>query len=158
MFPPNFITAERIACQLDIGSKKRVLQQLGEMLASSSADITPDTVFEHLLERERLGSTGLGHGIALPHARMPNLRRAVGAFVQLRSGVDFDAVDNHPVDLAFGLLVPQDATEEHLQLLAKLASMFSNELLCDKLRTGENAEELLQRIEAWDAGPPAEST
>lgn len=156
MFPPNFITAERIARQLDIGSKKRVLQQLGVMLASSSTDISPEAVFEHLLERERLGSTGLGHGIALPHARMPDLERAVGAFVQLRSGVDFDAVDDHPVDLAFGLLVPQEATEEHLQLLAKLASMFSNELLCEKLRSGEDEQELLQRIEAWDASPPAE--
>jgi PTS system nitrogen regulatory IIA component len=156
MFPLNFITTERIACGLDISSKKRVLQRLGEMLASSTADLRPESVFEHLLERERLGSTGLGHGIALPHARMPNLERAVGAFVQLSSGVDFDAVDDHPVDLAFGLLVPQAATEEHLQLLAKLASMFSNELLCEKLRNGENEQELLQRIEAWDASPPAE--
>ncbi len=157
MFPLNFITTERIACGLDISSKKRVLQQLGEMLASSTADLSREAVFEHLLERERLGSTGLGHGIALPHARMPTLERAVGAFVQLSSGVDFDAVDDCPVDLAFGLLVPQEATEEHLQLLAKLASMFSNELLCEKLRNGENEQELLQRIEAWDVSPPAES-
>lgn len=158
MLPPNFITAERIACRLDIGSKKRVLQQLGIMLAGSATDLSPAAVFDHLLERERLGSTGLGHGIALPHARMPELECAVGAFVQLNSGVDFDAVDDQPVDLAFGLLVPQEATEEHLQLLAKLASMFSNELLCEKLRNGQNVQEVLRYLESWDPDPNAGGT
>ena len=151
MFPPNFIDAERIACRLAIGSKKRVLQQLGELLASSTPGLSPEAVFDHLLERERLGSTGLGHGIALPHARVPQIEGAVGPFVQLQTGVDFDAVDDQPVDLAFGLLVPQEATEEHLQLLAKLASMFSNELLCIKLRTGNDATELLQHIQEWES-------
>ena len=108
-------------------------------------------MFDHLLERERLGSTGLGHGIALPHARIPQLERAVGAFVQLRTGVNFDAIDDLPVDLAFGLLVPQDATEAHLQLLAKLASMFSNEMLCDKLRSGADEQELLRHIQEWES-------
>ena len=150
MFPPNFIDVERIACQLNIGSKKRVLQQLGEMLASGTPGLSPEAVFDHLLERERLGSTGLGHGIALPHARMPQVEGAVGAFVQLQTGIDFDAIDDQPVDLAFGLLVPQDATEAHLQLLAKLASMFSNELLCKKLRSGGDATELLQHIQEWE--------
>ena len=151
MFPPNFIDAERIGCRLEIGSKKRVLQQLGELLASSTPGLSPETVFDHLLERERLGSTGLGHGIALPHARMPQLDRAVGAFVQLRTGVDFDAIDDLPVDLAFGLLVPQEANEAHLQLLAKLASMFSNEMLCEKLRNGADAQELFQHIQEWES-------
>ena len=151
MFPPNFIEAERIGCRLEIGSKKRVLQQLGELLASSTPGLSPEAVFDHLLERERLGSTGLGHGIALPHARMPQLGRAVGAFVQLRTGVDFDAIDDLPVDLAFGLLVPQDATEAHLQLLAKLASMFSNEMLCEKLRNGADVQALLQHIQEWES-------
>ena len=151
MFPPNFIEAERIGCRLEIGSKKRVLQQLGELLASSTPGLSPEAVFDHLLERERLGSTGLGHGIALPHARMPQLDRAVGAFVQLRTGVDFDAIDDLPVDLAFGLLVPQEANEAHLQLLAKLASMFSNDMLCEKLRNGADAQELFQHIQEWES-------
>lgn len=151
MFPPNFIDAERIDCRLEIGSKKRVLQQLGELLASSTPGLSPEAVFDHLLERERLGSTGLGHGIALPHARMPQLDRAVGAFVQLRTGVDFGAIDDLPVDLAFGLLVPQEANEAHLQLLAKLASMFSNDILCEKLRNGADAQELFQHIQEWES-------
>ena len=151
MFSPNFIDAERIGCRLEIGSKKRVLQQLGELLASSTPGLSPEAVFDHLLERERLGSTGLGHGIALPHARMPQLDRAVGAFVQLRTGVDFGAIDDLPVDLAFGLLVPQEANEAHLQLLAKLASMFSNDILCEKLRNGADAQELFQHIQEWES-------
>jgi len=151
MFPPDFIDAERIGCRLDIGSKKRVLERLGELLASGAPDLSPEQVFEHLLERERLGSTGLGHGIALPHARMPEVEKAVGAFVQLHEGVDFDAIDDRPVDLAFALLVPQEATEEHLQLLAKLAAMFSNEMLCKNLRNAADAAELLRHIQEWES-------
>jgi PTS system nitrogen regulatory IIA component len=150
MFPPDFINVERIGCRLDIASKKRVLQYLGELLATSSPELVPESVFDRLLERERLGSTGLGHGIALPHARMPEVKEAMGAFLQLQTGVDFDAIDDQPVDLAFGLLVPQEATEEHLQLLAKLASMFSNGELCEKLRRSDSAEELLEHINAWE--------
>jgi PTS system nitrogen regulatory IIA component len=151
MFPPNFISLERIGCQLDIGSKKRVLQLLGEMLAGSTPGVSAEAVFDRLLERERLGSTGLGHGIALPHARTPDVTQATGAFVQLQAGVDFDAIDDQPVDLAFGLLVPQEATEEHLQLLARLASMFSSEHLCAKLRAATSADELLLHIKEWEA-------
>jgi PTS system nitrogen regulatory IIA component len=153
MFPPNFISLDRIGCRLEIASKKRVLQVLGEMLAGSAPDLGGEAVFDRLLERERLGSTGLGHGIALPHARTPEVVQATGAFIQLQQGVNFDAVDDQPVDLAFALLVPQDATEEHLQLLARLASMFSNEQLCDKLRSATSAQELLDHIQEWEAPP-----
>jgi PTS system nitrogen regulatory IIA component len=150
MFPPEFIDVERIGCRLEVASKKRVLQHLGGLLAEGVPGLSPERVFERLLERERLGSTGLGHGIALPHARMPEVKEAVGAFVQLQAGVDFDAIDDQPVDLAFGLLVPQEATEEHLQLLAKLAAMFSSGELCEKLRRGESPGELLEHINAWE--------
>ncbi len=151
MFPPNFIKLEHIACRLDLSSKKRVLQHLGEMLSAGSGDISPDSVFDHLLERERLGSTGLGHGVALPHARAAQVEVAKGAFIQLKNGVDFDAIDDQPVDLVFGLLVPQNATEEHLQLLARLAGMFNDQTLRDQLRACNSHEELLQRIQAWEA-------
>ncbi len=151
MFPSNFISIERIGNQLDIGSKKRILQQLGEMLATGAPQLSPDSVFDHLLDRERLGSTGLGQGIALPHARAEQVEQAVGAFLQLQNPVDFDAIDDQPVDLVFGLLVPQNATEEHLQLLARLATMFSNEQLREQLRSAASPEELLQHIQAWEA-------
>jgi len=150
MFPPGFISIERIGCCLEIASKKRILQHLGELLASGQPGLAPDAVFDRLLERERLGSTGLGHGIALPHARMPHVQQAVGAFIRLREGVDFDAVDDRPVDLAFALLVPQEATEEHLQLLARLATLFNDERFCEQLRQAQNTEQLLASIQEWE--------
>ncbi len=153
MFPPNFIVTDRIESNDDIQSKKRALQRLSELLASSAPGLDPQRVFDHLLERERLGSTGLGHGIALPHARMPELDRAVGAFLRLPQGIGFDAIDDRPVDLAFALLVPQEATEEHLQLLAKLASMFGNPRLTESLRRAEDTEAILRLIEEGEALP-----
>jgi nitrogen PTS system EIIA component len=154
MFPPRFIALERVDCDLDIASKKRILQRLGELLASAQPGLTPATVFEHLLERERLGSTGLGHGIALPHARMNHVKESVGAFIQLRKAVDFNAIDGCPVDLAFALLVPEEATDEHLQLLARLAAMFDNDGLCDRLRQARSAQQLLDCIQTWEVPAP----
>jgi PTS system nitrogen regulatory IIA component len=146
MFPPQFIVVERIGSESEIGSKKRLLEVLGGLLASSAPDLTPEAVFERLLERERLGSTGLGHGIALPHARMRQVTEAVGAFVQLRKGVAYDAIDDEPVDLAFAMLVPESASEVHLQLLSKLAAMFSDPQLRQLLRNAETSAEILELL------------
>ncbi len=151
MFSDNFINSERISCGNSATSKKRALQSLGELLAQSAPEIGPNEAFDKLLERERLGSTGLGHGIALPHARVSGIDKAYGAFIQLETSVDFDAIDNQPVDLIFGLLVPESATKEHLQLLAQLASMFSNAEFCEKLRQATQPEEVMQQIERWNA-------
>lgn len=147
MFPDSFIVAKRIGCNLEAASKKRVLEQLGVRLAQTVPALTQDSVFDALLQRERLGSTGLGKGIALPHARMSQVAKAVGAFIQMPNGVDFDAVDNQPVDLAFAMLVPEDATDDHLQLLAQLAKMFRDNDFCDALREAETAGELLTLIQ-----------
>ena len=149
MFSEDFINTGRISCRNPAASKKRVLQSLGELLAQSTPELSPDETFDKLLERERLGSTGLGHGIALPHARVTGIDRAYGAFIQLEESVDFDAIDNQPVDLIFGLLVPESATKEHLQLLAHLASMFSNAGFCEKLRRATQPEEIMQQIDHW---------
>ncbi len=153
MFPANFIDQERIGCQVEANSKKRVLEHLGNLLAQTLPGLTQDLIFDRLLERERLGSTGLGQGIALPHARMKEVQQAYGAFVQLKNGVEFDAFDNQPVDLAFALLVPESATEEHLQLLAALASMFSNPKVCADLRESASPNEVLHKILDWEASP-----
>ncbi|MES9871867.1 MAG: PTS sugar transporter subunit IIA [Candidatus Sedimenticola sp. 6PFRAG7] len=150
MFPANFLTAERISCSNTAASKKRVLEEIGKLLATSNPDLKPEEVFDKLLERERLGSTGLGNGIGLPHARMPGVEQACGAFLQLESGVDYDAIDGNPVDLAFGLLVPEEATQEHLQLLAKLASLFSNQEFCQMLRETEDPAKLEHQILNWE--------
>ncbi len=146
MFSENFLVAERIRCKDPATSKKRALQQVGRLLALSSPTLEEDDVFERLLARERLGSTGLGYGIALPHARIEGITEARGAFVQLAEPVQFDAIDNQMVDLIFGLLVPQAATDEHLQLLAKLASLFSNGDFCGRLREAGSPEQVLQQI------------
>lgn len=146
MFPTNFIITERISCQNPAGSKKRVLEEISRLLVTAVPTVSPDQLFDRLLERERLGSTGLGRGIALPHARIEGITDACGALIQLQSGVDFDAVDNQPVDLAFGLVVPQEATQEHLELLARLATLFSNEELCRRLRAARDEASMLREI------------
>jgi len=153
MFPANFLTADRISCRSGAASKKRVLEELGGLLAASAEDLTRDRVFDRLLERERLGSTGLGQGIALPHARIKGVEDARGAFVQLQSAIDFDAIDDQPVDLVFGLLVPDEATQEHLNLLAKLATLFSDTDFCDSLRKAEDQEAALASIMSRQAAP-----
>jgi PTS system nitrogen regulatory IIA component len=153
MFPPQLIVAERIGNSLDISSKKRLLEVLGELLASAAPDLGPEAVFERLLERERLGSTGLGHGVALPHARMEQITEAVGAFAQLRRGVDFAAIDEGPVDLVFALLVPEEANEMHLQLLSRLAAMFSDPQLRQDLREADSKDRILALLQGWESGP-----
>jgi PTS system nitrogen regulatory IIA component len=151
MFPDGFITEKRIGCNVEAASKKRVLELLGQRLAETVPALTQDMVFDALVERERLGSTGLGKGIALPHARMPQVAKAVAAFIKLPKGIDFDAVDGEPVDLAFAMLVPKEATQGHLQLLAQLAKMFSDGEFCAALRHAESASELLELIQNKDA-------
>ncbi len=146
MFPNHFITTERIHCLDPATSKKRALEQIGRLLASSSTDLTQKTVFTKLLERERLGSTGLGHGIALPHTRIEGIQEACGALLQLQVGVDFDAIDNEPVDLIFGILVPQSHSQEHLQLLAELATLFSDHEFCETLRRETEPDKILQQL------------
>ncbi|MCP3668768.1 MAG: PTS sugar transporter subunit IIA [Gammaproteobacteria bacterium] len=146
MFSANFIIADRISIQNRASSKKRVLEEVGRLLSTSGPGLTQDAVFDKLLERERLGSTGLGHGIALPHARMSGVSEPFGTLIQLQNGVDFDAIDQQPVDLAFGLLVPEEATDEHLQLLARLATLFSNTSFCQLLRECTDGEAITRLI------------
>jgi PTS system nitrogen regulatory IIA component len=147
MFRPDFINESRIGCGLEIASKKRLLETLARLLANGHPRLEPDLIFERLLERERLGSTGLGHGIGLPHARVKEVTESIGAFVSLTRGVDYDAVDGEPVDLAFALLVPETATEEHLQLLAQLAGRFSDPLTRKRLREADSAAAILHVLD-----------
>jgi PTS system nitrogen regulatory IIA component len=99
-------------------------------------------VSDRLLERERLGSTGLGRGVAIPHGRLEDCDRAIGAFLFLEKPVDFDAIDSQPVDLIFALLVPQECNDEHLMILAQLAEKFSNEAFVAELRNQASASEI----------------
>ncbi len=145
----ELLDLDRISCNTQSASKKRVLEQLSQLLAANQETLSQNQVFDSLLSRERLGSTGLGHGVAIPHGRMKESDNTLAAFIKLQQGVDFDASDNQPVDLLFALLVPEEATEEHLQLLAQLARMFSDEALVQQLRDSPDARSLLTTIQEW---------
>jgi PTS system nitrogen regulatory IIA component len=135
-----------IVCNADVSSKKRALELLAELLSSCSGDSDALDIFQHLTEREKLGSTGLGHGVALPHARTSNCSKAVGAFIKLEQGIDFDSPDNVATDLLFALMVPEHYTDEHLKILAGLAGLFSDEKFCNILRDCTDSLELYRRL------------
>jgi PTS system nitrogen regulatory IIA component len=151
MFPEQFLSIERIDCQGQSYSKKRVLQRIGEMLAPVCEGMGGDDVFDALLERERLGATGLGHGIGLPHARLGGVSEARAALLILRQAVDYDAADQEPVDLIFGLVVPDSAEQRHLDILAALAEMFSDEGMRDQLRICSEPSKVLANFNRWAA-------
>jgi len=145
----ELLNLERISCNTHAASKKRVLEQLSQLLADSQTELTQNQVFDSLISRERLGSTGLGRGVAIPHGRIAGSEKALIAMVKLQEGIDYDAVDNQPVDLLFALLVPEHATEEHLQLLAQLAEMLSDDKLVSSLRHAKDATTLLDTLRQW---------
>ena len=133
----QILTPECVRCDVAATSRKRTLQALGEIFAGADPALSAQAVFDRLVARERLGSTGLGDGCALPHARVPGLGRTLAAFLRLGKGVDFDSPDHVPVDLVFGLLVPEESTDEHLETLAAIAAIarvFSDEQVRTSLR------------------------
>ena len=142
-----------IILDLDVTSKKRMFEQAG-LLFENNQGIARSTVFDSLFARERLGSTGLGQGVAIPHGRIKGLKDAIGAFVRLTTPVAFDAPDGKPVNLAFVLLVPEAATEQHLQILSELAQMFSDRELRERLAGDPDAAALHQHIIAWQPHVP----
>jgi len=148
----DILTRERILCNVEITSKKRVLEYFSKLLAIDATSLTSYEIFNSLLGRERLGSTAIGNGIALPHARVSQSRITLAAFLQLEKGIDFDAIDKQPVDLLFALMVPENSTEEHLNLLAQLASMFSEDGFCEKLRQTQDCREKFNLLIHWQ--PP----
>ena len=153
----DLITRERIVCDSEVASKKRVIEILSELLATGQSDLVARPIFDSLIGRERLGSTGLGHGVALPHGRFNQSQLAIGAFVKLRKGVDFDAIDRQPVDLVFGLLVPDHYTDEHLKILAYLAEIFSDRAFCQRLRETVADQALFEQLRDWKPTKTASS-
>ena len=147
----NYLTLERIQVGLQVSSKKRLLEQMVQLLMQGNPLLDRKTVVQVLSERERLGSTGIGNGVALPHGRVSGLERPIGAFAVLDKPIEFEALDKKNVKLVFGLLVPADCTEEHLQILARLARMFSDESLRQKLERGRSAQQVYDLIMDWSA-------
>lgn len=140
------ISPQRIDSNARATSKKCALERLSSLVANDEDSLLATEVFDSLVARERLGSTGIGHGVAIPHGRLGKLDHAVSAFMRLEEGVDFDAVDNEPVAYLFALLVPTESNDEHLHLLAQLAKMFSNPVVREKLRLASNSEELYELL------------
>lgn len=147
----DYLAAERIACNVDAHSKKRALEKLSELIARGANDSDATEVFDTLLSRERLGGTGIGHGVAIPHGRLKHGTQPRAALLRLKQPVDFDAIDNEPVDLLFALVVPEQSTEEHLKILAMLAAMFQDPGFRQRLRQAGSAEEIMQAIRDWQA-------
>ncbi len=134
----ELIVAEAVAPSLKATSKKQLLQELAAR-ASDAHALDSRTVFEALMERERLGATGMGHGVAIPHARLHGVDRILGYFARLDKGVDYDSADGEPVDLVFLLLAPESAGANHLKALARVSRLLRNEGRCAKIRSTTDA-------------------
>ena len=135
----QLLSIANIVLDLDVTSKKRVFEHAG-LLFENHQGIARSTVFDSLFAREKLGSTGLGLGIAIPHGRIKGLKEATGALLRLRTPVPFDSPDGKPVSLLFVLLVPEHANEQHLQILSELAERFSDRNCREALAKAESAE------------------
>lgn len=138
----TILTPARCLCRAPGTSKKRVLENISQFIGEQVEQLDADELFANLLARERLGSTGLGGGIAIPHCRLKQLDRVIGALITLEQPIDFEAIDDKPVDLLFTLVVPEQATQEHLNTLAALAELFSQPGFCQRLREAETAAAL----------------
>lgn len=144
------VKADAISFHDAATSKKKVLENLSLKLAENTSAATAEKIFQVLLERERLGSTGLGRGVAIPHARVPGLTHTVAAMMTLENPVDFEAADGDPIDIAFALLVPEEDTEHHLQHLSRLVTLFRDADICQKIRQASSAEAVFELLLAAD--------
>ena len=148
MIIENILTPERTLCGVQGISKKKILENIAEKISSHVPAINAKDLFNSLINRERLGTTGLGGGIALPHCRSRACPEPTGLFIRLADPVDFDAVDREPVDLIFALIVPEESTQEHLDILQALAKRFTDDYLLSQIRTANTPEALYQILTA----------
>lgn len=138
----EILTPGRTVCRAPGISKKRLFETIARILSEDQSSLPYDEMFNHLIAREKLGSTGLGQGIAIPHCRVRECTRPLGTLVTLQDPIDFDAPDDLPVDLLFVLLVPEEANQQHLDILATIARLFSQPDFCQQLRAARDAAAL----------------
>ncbi len=150
----TLISPEAVAGLESVSSKKRSLEQLAALLVDVNPQLRPAEVFDALMERERLGSTALGKGVAIPHARLPDLDRASIAIIKMDKGIDFDAPDGRPVDVLVALVVPDEANEEHLRILASLAELASDDDFLARFRARQGDAALYDLLRQY-LGPPS---
>jgi len=141
----DLLSPDRVLCNCNLKSKKRALQTLAELLARTlnSEEVSEMDILDALISREKLGSTGLGHGIALPHGRIQGLDAPLAAIITLEEGVDFGSPDDQLVDLMTGLIVPENCDQEHLEILANLAKIFNQPDLRQEMRQTQEPDQLL---------------
>ena len=142
----GLLTFDRILYDLPISSKKRLLEELALLLSKGNTALNKDIVFRTLTERERLGSTGIGGGIALPHGRLNGISECIAAVIRVKEPLNFDALDEQPIELAIALLVPADASQQHLQILSGLASLFSKTRRREIILRTQDAAGLLEML------------
>lgn len=140
----EFLTIERTIFKAAASSKKRAIELISGTIATSIPQLTESTLYENFLQREKLGSTALGKGFALPHCRSKEIEHVVGCFLLSQNQIDFDADDKQPIDMLFALVVPMETTELHLQILAFIAEKFSENSFTQKLRNAGSQEELFK--------------
>lgn len=141
----SILSPGRTHCGTSVTSKKRLLEQLAEYLSEDDSQFSADQLFNDLLARERLGSTGIGHGVAIPHCRSEQCKQITGILLKLNEAIDFEAIDDQPVDLVFALIVPAEAHDEHIKVLAALATAFNDEEFRQALRSSQDDQTLYQR-------------
>ena len=141
------LSPQSIFLDTEITSKKKLLELIANIVADRT-QLSESAIYNNLLNRERLGSTGLGLGFAVPHARLENLDHTMGFLFRLKDPVNFESPDNQSVDLVFTIVIPEQATEEHLIILSSLASIFSRPEACEAIRSAASKEEIAQIIES----------
>ncbi|WP_188149983.1 PTS IIA-like nitrogen regulatory protein PtsN [Teredinibacter waterburyi] len=140
----SILSADRTKARVVGGSKKRLLENLAQTFADALPDADPTELFQNLINRERLGSTGIGKGIAIPHCRFATGGKTLCACFTLDEPVDFDAIDGKPIDLIFAMLVPEDAAASHLETLAELAQALQTDTFVKALRKSDSDMELFR--------------
>ncbi|MFN2644145.1 MAG: PTS IIA-like nitrogen regulatory protein PtsN [Burkholderiales bacterium] len=151
----KLLAADHVLTDLAASSKKRLFEQAG-LVFENHDGLARSLVFDSLFARERLGSTGLGQGVAIPHGRIKGLKEALGALIRLAQPIAFDAPDGVPVTLVFVLLVPEKATEKHLHILSELAQMFSDKALREAMARAPDAAALHQLVMSWQPDAPGQ--
>jgi nitrogen PTS system EIIA component len=150
----DLLSPARVRVKFFTSGKKRLLEQLASLLAEGADGESERGIYDSLCGRERLGSTGLGHGVAIPHGRSARLASASGVFLRLAEPVDFGAPDGQPVDLVFALVVPEHYAQQHLLLLSHLAQMFGDEAFRQRMRDAPDAAALYDLLAQWQSGHP----
>jgi nitrogen PTS system EIIA component len=144
----KILSADNVVLDLEVSSKKRAFEQAG-LIFENNCGIARSVVSDNLFARERLGSTGLGHAVAVPHGRIKGLKAPLAAFVRLKEAIPFESPDGQPVNLLVFLLIPDQVTQQHLEILSEIAEMFSDEAFRGLLATDSDAASVYARLVAW---------